>query len=471
MQFGEGNFMRAFIDWQIDQLNESTQLNAGIAIIRPIDYDALPLLDTQDGLYTTIVRGVDEQGHAVEHTRIIQSVNTEIPIYREFDKFMALAENSDIQFVFSNTTEAGIEFLAHDSLTDQPAKAFPAKLTQWLLHRYQFFEGSASSGVTVIPCELIDYNGEKLKQIVLQYCELWQLSDGFIDWLNNANYFCSTLVDRIVTGFPKTEHAQLQEKLGYRDQFMVTCEYFHLFVIQGPEQLSEQLCLANSNLNIKVVDDIYPYKQRKVAILNGAHTAMVPMAYMAGIESVGEAMADTLMATFVRELIFLEIIPTLDLPKEELNSFAKDVIKRFQNPFIEHKLMSIALNSMSKFRTRLVPQLKRYHELEGKVPPMIAMAMAAQMFMYRGRRGADVIELADDERWLTNFTDLWSEVDAGIIDVNQLVHTVLAAQWHWEEDLTLIPGLVMSVADYLGAFLQNGVNDVLAQKLSLGDAN
>ena len=324
MQFGEGNFLRAFVDWQIDILNETTELNAGIAIIRPIDYDALPLLNVQDGLYTSIIRGLNEQGDVVADHRIISSVNEEIPVYKEFAKYMALAESPDLKIIFSNTTEAGIEYIDTDKLTDAPAKAFPAKLTQWLYHRFEFFSGSKDSGVVIIPCELIDYNGDKLKEIVLQYCQLWQLSDEFINWLITANDFCSTLVDRIVTGFPRDEHAKLQEELGYKDNFMVTAEYFHLFVIQGPEHLADLLCLEGSELNIKVVDDISPYKQRKVAILNGAHTAMVPLAYMSDIDSVGEALADPLFEKYLTALIFDEIIPTLNLPKDELEAFAND---------------------------------------------------------------------------------------------------------------------------------------------------
>lgn len=465
MQFGEGNFLRAFIDWQINHLNKESDLNAGISIIRPIDYDALPLLNTQDGLYTTIVRGINEQGEAVEKVEIIDCVNEEIPVYKEFDKYMGLADSPELKVIFSNTTEAGIEFIDSDKLTDAPAKAFPAKLTQWLYKRFTTFGGAADKGMMIIPCELIDYNGDKLKEIVLQYCQLWDLESGFVDWVNSANHFCSTLVDRIVTGFPRDEHADLQNKFGYEDNFMVTSEYFHLFVIQGPKELEDVLCLKDTSLNILVVDDIYPYKQRKVAILNGAHTALVPLAYMGGVEAVGEAMSDELFGKYVEQLIFKEIIPTLDLPKDELEGFAKDVIKRFQNPYIHHLLMSISLNSMTKFHTRILPQLLKFVEQEGKVPALMAQAIAGQIFMYRGVRNGEEIKLADSDIWLEQFEASWKAYDAQEKTVKEVAADVLSADWHWQQDLTKVPGLLDAVSQALGLFLDNGVRATLGRVL------
>ncbi|MBD1389021.1 tagaturonate reductase [Neiella sp. HB171785] len=461
MQFGEGNFLRAFVDWQIDSLNKNCQLNAGIAIIRPIDYDALPLLNTQDGLYTAIVRGVDEQGQAVQNSTVIECVNEEIPVYKDFDRYMALAESPDIELIVSNTTEAGIEFIDSDRLSDRPCKAFPGKLTQWLYHRYLTFKGAADAGVMILPCELIDYNGEKLKEIVLRYCQLWDLEAGFVSWLNDANDFCSTLVDRIVTGFPRDEHAALQQQFGYEDNFMVTCEYFHLFVIQGPDKLKEFLNLDQSDLNILVVDDIYPYKQRKVAILNGAHTAMVPVAYLAGLDAVKEVVDDELFSKFVEQLIFNEVIPTLDLPQQELQEFANAVISRFQNPYIHHLLMSIALNSMTKFKTRLLPQLCKYVELKGELPPSIVAAMAGQILLYRGKRGDQSVELVDDAVWLTKFSALWQQFDDGAIQLTDLVASVLSFSEHWEQDLTAIPGLVAAVTERLSGYMEHGVREEL----------
>lgn len=465
MQFGEGNFLRAFIDWQVHHLNKTNGLNAGISIIRPIDYDALPLLNTQDGLYTTIVRGINEDGEVVEHEDIIDCVNEEIPVYQSFERFMSLAELEDLKVIFSNTTEAGIEFIATDRLMDAPAKSFPAKLTQWLYKRFITFSGAPDKGLMIIPCELIDYNGEKLKEIVLQYVELWQLETEFKQWINEASHFCSTLVDRIVTGFPRGEHSELQSKLGYEDNFMVTAEYFHLFVIQGPEELKDVLCLHNTDLNIKVVDDIYPYKQRKVAILNGAHTALVPLAYMSGIDTVGEAVNDEIIGRYVEQLIFDEVIPTLDLPKEELSRFANDVIKRFKNPFIHHQLMSISLNSMTKFTTRILPQLIKYIETKGEVPQLMASAIAGQIFMYKGTRDGQKIALADSDVWLEHFSANWLAFDDNNISLEQLVAGVLSAEWHWQQDLTQLSGLLKTVTSLLERFLAHGVEATLSKVL------
>ncbi len=465
MQFGEGNFLRAFIDWQINHLNRESDLNAGISIIRPIDYDAIPLLNEQDGLYSTVIRGIDESGKAIEKIEIIDCVNEEIAIYKNFDKYMALAESETIKVIFSNTTEAGIEFVDTDKLTDAPAKAFPAKLTQWLYKRFQHFNGAHSAGLIIIPCELIDYNGDKLKEILLQYCQLWQLEQGFVDWLEHANHFCSTLVDRIVTGFPRDEHQALQQKLGYQDNFMVTAEYFHLFVIQGPKAVEDVLCLKDTSLNIKVVDDIYPYKQRKVAILNGAHTAMVPLAYMAGLESVKETMSDELLSSYINKLIFTEIIPTLNLPKDELEAFAQDVIKRFENPYIHHQLMAISLNSMTKFHTRLVPQLLKYVEINNSVPPMIAHALAGQIFFYGGVRNDEKIALVDSDKWLTLFSATWQKFHAKEITIEQLVSAVLSANWHWGQDLTEVDGLAFAVTSALAKFIKSGVRTALNEAL------
>lgn len=465
MQFGEGNFLRAFIDWQIHHLNKTNGLNAGISIIRPIDYDTLPLLNTQDGLYTTIVRGLNEEGKVVEQVELIDCVNEEIPVYQAYDQFMQLAESAHLEVIFSNTTEAGIEFVDTDALTDAPAKSFPAKLTQWLYKRFKTFGGAIDKGLMIIPCELIDYNGDKLKEIVLQYVELWHLEPEFKHWINEVNHFCSTLVDRIVTGFPREEHNDLQSKLGYEDNFMVTAEYFHLFVIQGPEDLKDILCLHNTDLNILVVDDIYPYKQRKVAILNGAHTALVPLAYMSGIDTVGEAVNDVTIGRYVEQLIFNEIIPTLNLANEELNSFANDVIKRFKNPFIQHQLMSISLNSMTKFTTRILPQLIKYIETKGEVPQLMASAIAGQIFMYKGVRDGQQIALADSDVWLEHFSANWQAFEDNSISLEQLVAGVLSADWHWHQDLTLLPELLKTVTSMLDAFLAHGVEATLSKVL------
>jgi tagaturonate reductase len=304
IQFDEGNFLRAFIDWQLDLLNEHTDLNAGVVIVRPIQSDFPPSLNTQDGLYTTIIRGLNEQGEAVSDARLIRSVNREINVYDDYDAFLKLAHNPDMRFVFSNTTEAGISFHAGDNFDDAPAVSYPAKLTRLLFERFSHFHGAPDKGWVIIPCELIDYNGEALRELVMRYAQEWVLPSGFIQWLNDANSFCSTLVDRIVTGYPRDEAAALEAELGYHDGFLDTAEHFYLFVIQGPASLARELRLDKYPLNVLIVDDIKPYKARKVAILNGAHTALVPVAFLAGLDTVGEAMNDAEVCAFVEKAIY-----------------------------------------------------------------------------------------------------------------------------------------------------------------------
>lgn len=468
IQFGGGNFLRGFIDWQVHKLNQQADLNVGVTIVRQSNSNSTPILNTQDGLYTSVVRGLNEQGEAVEQLELIDCVNEEISAFTDFDKYMGLAADQNIEFIFSNTTEAGIEFVDTDNLTDAPASAFPAKLTQWLYKRFQTFSGAKDKGLIVIPCELIDYNGEKLKEVVLKYCELWQLEQSFVDWLNASNYFCSTLVDRIVTGFPHDEAETIQTKLGYEDKCLVASEYYHLLAIQTPNnleksQLEQVLGLDKADLNILLVDDISPYKKRKVAILNGAHTAMVPLAYMAGLNSVGETMNDALFGKYVNQVLIKEIIPTLDLPADELGQFADDVLKRFQNPYIHHLLISISLNSMAKWQARILPQLLKSIEQTGQVPTLISYALAAQILMYRGIRGDEQIELSDSDKWLSLFNASWGKFAAGESTLKQVVSDVLSADWHWQQDLTQVSGLLSAVADALSQMLEQGVRKALSQ--------
>jgi tagaturonate reductase len=463
IQFGEGNFLRAFIGWQIDLLNEHTDLNAGIEIVRPIDSAFPPSLSTQDGLYTTIIRGLNEQGEAVSDARLIRSVNREINVYQDYDEFLQLAHNPDIRFVFSNTTEAGISYHAGDKFEDKPAASYPAKLTRLLFERFCRFDGAADKGWVIVPCELIDYNGEALRELVLRYAQEWALPTTFSQWLQEANTFCSTLVDRIVTGYPRDEAAAIEAQLGYKDAFLDTAEHFYLFVIQGPAWLAKELRLDRYPLNVLIVDDIKPYKARKVAILNGAHTALVPVAWLAGLNTVGEAMKDAEVCRFVEQTISEEIIPVLDLPRDELLSFARAVTSRFRNPYIQHQLLSIALNGMTKFRTRILPQLLAGLEATGKLPPRLTFALAALIAFYQGERNGESYPLQDDERWLVLYQQLWADLRDQQINMQQLAHRLLSDSSHWEQDLTQVPGLVDRVAEELLLIQSRGMRAALAR--------
>ena len=457
IQFGEGNFLRAFVDWQIDLLNEHTDLNAGVVIVRPIASDFPPSLSTQDGLYTTIIRGLNEQGEAVSDARLIRSVNREISAYADYDAFLKLAHNPDMRFVFSNTTEAGISYHAGDKFDDAPAVSYPAKLTRLLFERYTHFNGAADKGWVIIPCELIDYNGDALHELVLRYAQEWALPVEFVTWLNESNTFCSTMVDRIVTGYPRDEAAAIEAELGYKDGFLDTAEHFYLFVIQGPKSLASELRLDKLSLNVLIVDDIKPYKERKVAILNGAHTALVPVAYQAGLDTVGEAMNDAEICAFVEKAIYDEIIPVLDLPRDELESFASAVTGRFRNPYIKHQLLSIALNGMTKFRTRILPQLLAGQKATGKLPARLTFALAALIAFYRAERNGETYPVQDDAHWIERYQQLWAQHRDQLISTSDLVKAVLSVSEHWEQDLTQVVGLVEQVSLDLDAILLQGM--------------
>lgn len=461
IQFGEGNFLRAFVDWQIDLLNEYTDLNSGVVVVRPIETSFPPSLSTQDGLYTTIIRGLNEKGEAVSDARLIRSVNREISVYSEYDEFLKLAHNPEMRFVFSNTTEAGISYHAGDKFDDAPAVSYPAKLTRLLFERFSHFNGALDKGWIIIPCELIDYNGDALRELVLRYAQEWALPEAFIQWLDQANSFCSTLVDRIVTGYPRDEVAKLEEELGYHDGFLDTAEHFYLFVIQGPKSLATELRLDKYPLNVLIVDDIKPYKERKVAILNGAHTALVPVAFQAGLDTVGEAMNDAEICAFVEKAIYEEIIPVLDLPRDELESFASAVTGRFRNPYIKHQLLSIALNGMTKFRTRILPQLLAGQKANGTLPARLTFALAALIAFYRGERNGETYPVQDDAHWLERYQQLWSQYRDRVIGTQELVAIVLAEKDHWEQDLTQVPGLVEQVANDLDAILEKGMREAV----------
>jgi tagaturonate reductase len=467
LQFGQGNFMRGFFDWQIDLLNERTGLDAGVVIVRPRGAKpgaaSSPLLDTQDGLFTVLVRGLDEAGEAVKEYRTVQCVQREIDPGTMYSDYLALAANPDLRFVVSNTTEAGIAVNDSDRFEDAPPSTFPAKLAQFMFARYQAFKGTCNNGkdagLVVLPCELIDKNGPALKAAVLHFAALWNLEAGFARWVEEACTFCSTLVDRIVTGYPAADADKIKEELGYDDPFLVAAEYYYLFVIQGPSWVGEELKLEGSRLNVKLVDDITPYKKRKVGILNGGHTTLVPVALLAGLEAVGPAVEDVGVGAFLRDAIIEEIIPALEMDRAELRAYAEDVILRFRNPAIHHRLASIALNSWSKFAARVLPQLLRYAELNaGRLPRRLVLALAATMVLYRG----GVIELADDPAHLAWFRESWAKVDAGDWSPAQLAAGWLANRALWGRDLNEVAGLTYAVTVALEQIRKQGIRELLA---------
>ncbi|MCG7367018.1 tagaturonate reductase [Pantoea sp. ACRSH] len=461
IQFGEGNFLRAFIDWQLDWLNQHQGIDAGIVVVRPRNRAVSDTLNQQDGLYTTLIRGLNEQGERVSETRLIRSLNREIQPATQYDDFLALARAPQMRFLFSNTTEAGITFAEGDRLTDAPASSFPGKLTQLLWTRFEHFSGASDKGWLIVPCELIDHNGDALRELVLRYARHWQLPESFAAWVSQHCVFYNTLVDRIVTGFPPESEA-LAAQLGYEDRFLVAGEVYYQFILQGPRALFDELKLDALAPQVRLVEDIAPWKAQKVAILNGAHTAMVPVAFQAGLESVGDAMADPAIADFVDRLLREEIIPTLDLPRSELHAFADAVERRFRNPFIRHALLSIALNGMTKFRTRLLTPLLAAHAQSGVWPPRLTFALAALIAFYRGASGEKSWPLQDDAHWLARFEKNWHALNNDQISPEQLVREVLSDAQHWGEDLTRWPKLAHEVSRHLQNIIVHGMREALS---------
>ena len=411
IQFGEGGFLRGFADWMLQLVNEKTDFDGKVVVVQPIKNGMCDMLTEQDCKYTHLCRGVE--GVDVKRIDVISRC---VKPYDDFGAYMALAENPDFRFVISNTTEAGICFKDSDKFSDTPADSFPGKLTQLLKKRFDLSLG----GFVFIPCELIDKNGENLKKCILQYADLWNLGDGFKNWIENENIFCNTLVDRINTGYPKDEKIDL----GYEDNLVNTSEYFHLWVIEGYKGLFDEIPFDKCGLNVILTDNLEMYRTRKVRILNGAHTSLVPYALLEGFDTVKSCVDDEGMKEHIRKCVYDEIIPTLDLPREELIDYADNVITRFSNPYIKHYLSSIALNSVSKFKVRVLPSILEYIKRYDKMPQTLIFAFAKLIDFYR-------TDMTNDDKEITEFMKTAS------------VDDILARSDYWGEDLTFLKDEVM----------------------------
>lgn len=380
IQFGEGGFLRGFADWMLQIVNEQTDFNGSCVVVQPIATGMCDVLTQQGCVYTHIMRGLRDGEPVVEKKRI-DVISRCVKPYDDFDAYLQLADNADFRFVISNTTESGIAFCAGDTPDAAPDVTFPAKVTLLLHRRYE----QGLGGFIFLPCELIDRNGDTLKQYVLDYAALWGYGEDFARWVREENIFCNTLVDRIVTGYPREEAATLDPE----DRMLNTSELFHLWVIEGPRSILEELPLDRVGLNVIVTDELEKYRTRKVRILNGAHTSMIPYAMLEGIETVRDCMEDATMSAFVRRCVYEEIIPTLDLPREELLSYADDVFERFNNPFIRHLCASISLNSVSKFKVRVLPSLLEYVKRVGSVPPTLTQSLWRLIEFYQNGTPTD----------------------------------------------------------------------------------
>ncbi|SDN05642.1 tagaturonate reductase [Fictibacillus solisalsi] len=462
LQFGEGNFLRAFADWQIQEMNEKADFNGSVVVVQPRGSGKIERLNRQDGLFTLYLQGIKE-GHEVNEHLVVDSISRGINLDQDYDQYLKLAESDKLRFVISNTTEAGIRFNENARLEDRPQEGFPAKLTAFLYHRFQRFNGDFSMGCVLIPCELIENNGPELKKVVLQYAKHWNLEPAFVEWLHEANTFCSSLVDRIVPGYPKDSDDEKEAELGYRDELMVVSEQYYLFVIEGPEWLKNELPFQKAGLNSFIVDDLTAYRERKVRILNGAHTAMLPVCYLYGLDTVSQSVNDEVTGAFVKELIAEEIIPAMKYSEEEMKAYAQDVLERFRNPYIHHFLSSLALNAVSKFNARNVPTLVDYVKKKQELPQRITFSLSALFYFYKGKRGEEDIPLDDSPEIIEEFKELWQKVDSKELQLTAFVQNILSKEQWWGRDLSSISGLTTAVAEHLKLIEDKGMKAALLE--------
>jgi tagaturonate reductase len=465
LQFGEGNFLRCFVDWMIHQLNKHHLFDGSVVVVQPIEKGMVDLLEKQDCIYTVLLKGI-QNGKIENIHEIVTSISRGINPYTQFGDFLKTAQQPEMRYLLSNTTESGIAYKPDDTIRDTPPASYPAKLTIWLYYRFQYFKGDISYGVHIIPCELTDKNASLLKKFILQLIEDWKLEADFREWILTACFFHNTLVDRIVPGFPREQYSGLVKELGYEDQQMVEGEPFHLWVIESDgDTLPTELPFPSAGLNVLYVKDVTPYKVRKVRILNGVHTALVPVAYLYGIDTVRESMEDEVTGVFIRNALFQEIIPTLDLPEAELNVYAQSVLERFANPFIRHQLMSISLNSWSKFETRVLPSILEYINRKNALPERLTFSLAATIAFYRGIRGDEKIVLKDDADLLELLVQAWCKYDGTDDSITRVVTDVLAYEKNWKMDLNSIEGLTEKVRGHLVNIMQQGMKAAITTVL------
>lgn len=470
LQIGDGNFLRGFVDWMVDVCNEKGLFKGSIAMAQPLARGIAEKLNSQDGLYTVLLRGI-EGGQSVENRRVVSCVKVGLNPYAEWDRMLALAASTDLRFVVSNTTEAGISDVEEAFTPGQIQQSFPAQMAALLYARYQAFKGDAKKGLVFLPCELIEANGSKLKSVILAHAKRWNLEAGFAAWVEGSNYFLNTLVDRIVPGFPAAEADALYARFGYTDSLLVAAEPFHLWVIEGPQHLSEEFPLHKAGLNVVWTDDMQPYRTRKVRILNGAHTASSLASYCAGLDTVKEMIDDAVVSKFLNKVMFDEIVPFVPLPDAERKSYAASIMERFGNPFIRHELISIALNSVSKWQVRVLPTVKDFVKGNGKAPVGLAFSLAALLNFYRGQfngdgefvgtRNGQTYPIKDDPKVLPILDAAWKSFDAA--NPQAMVKTVLADSRLWGEDISGLADLAEQVAKSLGRIDAIGIQAAMRE--------
>ena len=463
IQFGEGNFLRAFVDWIVWNMDQKTNFNGSVVVVQPIERGMADWLNGQDCLYHVNLQG-RQDGKPVNTLERIDVISRALNPYTQNNAFMALAEQPEIRFVISNTTEAGIAFDNTCKFTDAPASSYPGKLVQLLYRRYKTFDGDPKKGLIIMPCELIFLNGHHLKECIYQYIELWKDDfgadyEGFKEWFTRYNYVCATLVDRIVPGFPRKEIADIQQKIGYKDNLVVQAEIFHLWVIEKAEnmtceELREEFPAEKAGLHVLIAESEKPYHERKVTLLNGPHTVLSPVTFLSGVNIVRDACNHPVLGKYIHKVQFEELMETLNLPMEELQKFASDVLERFNNPYVDHQVTSIMLNSFPKFQARDLPGVKTYLERKGTLPQGLVFGLAAIITYYKGGKREDGTEIVpnDDQKIMELLKELWATGDT-----QKVTDGVLSAEFIWGEDLHSVAGLAELVKKDLDLIQEKGM--------------
>lgn len=456
LQVGEGNFLRGFVDWMLQRCRDQGLFHGSVAVTqpRPSGRAKIEALAAQDGIYTLVTRGL-ENGEKVERKETISVFAEAFDPYSDWRRLASLAESPDLRLVVSNTTEAGLAYRPEPYEEGKPIQSFPGKIAWLLYRRYEAFGGAADKGLIFLPCELLERNGDELKRCVLRYSEDWALPQAFRDWVEAHNRFLNSLVDRIVTGYPADQAEAWFAKWGYEDLLLNTTEPYHFWAIEAEPELGGELPLSQAGLNVKWVSDLKPYQLRKVRILNGAHTLMTPLALLHGLEYVRETMEHPRFGPFVKEAVEREIVPAVPLPEEELMAYAATTYERFLNPFINHRLSDIAMNSLSKFRTRVLPSLLHYPERGLQLPDRIVRSLAGLLRYYRAEREGEeyrgrtlkgtAYTLRDDAALLGTVASVWAER----LPLEGTVGKLLALTEIWGADLSAVEGLAEKAAQYI----------------------
>lgn len=468
LQFGTGSLLRGLPDYLIDKANRQGIFNGRIVVIKSTDLGDSVAFDKQDNLYTLCIRGV-EDGQNIEENIICSAISRVLSAKSQWQEILTCAHNPDLQVIISNTTEAGIQ-LVQDDISDTPPVSFPGKLLAFLFARYKAFRGAADSGFVIVPTELIVDNGSKLEAIVIELAHRNGLESEFLDWLESANYFCNSLVDRIVPGKPDVKSYQkISHELGYEDQLLTFSEVFRLWAIQGDNHVRQVLSFHLTDEGIFIEPDINIFRELKLRLLNGTHTLSGGLAYLAGFDTVKQAMQDENMATFINNLMLIELAPAISGERQPefavlAQRFGSQVLDRFRNPHLDHQWLSITFNYTSKMKMRNLPTLQQHYRIFGTVPEYISLGFAAYLcfmkpvfkegFVYFGQRNGKFYPIQDEKA--DYFYEKWQQVS-----VENVVNTILQDKNLWEMDLTLLAGFAQQVSDYVQSMLENGVSETI----------